>query len=104
MWGTANRRSIDKPIAMMFAHLVLTVAGFGVAAGVFGGGAAFRTMAPLAGQFLIPAVTVAYRLRAVGARALPSVLQGVFLYWLYYWARLQALAIILAGGTRRYRK
>jgi hypothetical protein len=63
---------------------------------------ASRLGAALALQLVAPALTVAFRL--IRQHRIASVLPGVFLYWLYYVARMQAVALIGTGQARRYRK
>ncbi len=85
----------------MLLHLLATIAGVAVI---------FVAPLPLAGrlavalvlQLVVPALSVAFRL--VRQRRIVSVLPGLFLYWLYFVARLRALAIIVTGQSRRYRK
>jgi GT2 family glycosyltransferase len=102
MWGTVKRDRIDKPTAMMFAHLVATVVGVVV---LFANATlALRLAAVVALQCAVPAMTVVYRARLTGRWNAKYAVRGVLLYWLYYWARLHSLAIIIAGQTRRYRK
>jgi glycosyltransferase involved in cell wall biosynthesis len=101
MFGTVKLTQIDKPTAMMFGHLAATFAGLAL---VFFSSqpAAMRILGALALQFVIPALTVAFRL-ARGGR-IGGAVPGLILYWLYYWARINALAVILSGGAGRYAK
>lgn len=109
MFGTVNRYSLDKPTAMMLFHLLFTGAALGT---LF-----FGWMDPLLAmtlivlsQLAVPTATVVYRLfRKVkfGENSLRDTRlfgRGVFLYWVYYWARIQALVIVLSGRSRMYRK
>lgn len=101
MFGTVNLRRIDKPTAMMGSHLLATIAGLAI---LFGGtfDLATRIAVALLLQLAVPAITVAYRARQTGR---PSrFLEGVMLYWLYYWARLQGFALVAAGKGTRYAK
>lgn len=101
MFGTVNKDGIDKPTAMMFIHLIATIGGIVVL--VRGpGGPVTRTSLALLLQLVVPVVTVVYR--AVRGRRALDFVRGVFLYWLYYWARLQALMIVATGQSDRYRK
>lgn len=101
MFATVGGRSVDKPTAMMVAHLGATAVGIG---------ALFAPRGPLIGrlalalglQLLVPAVTVAHRIRQTGRGS--SALAGVFLYWLYYWARVRALWVVLLRRGGSYRK
>jgi glycosyltransferase involved in cell wall biosynthesis len=101
MFGTVTRDGIDKPTAMMFMHLIATIGGF-VALLRGPGGPLARTSLALLLQIVVPVTTVVYRALR-GRRALDFV-RGVFLYWLYYWARLQALMILATGHSDAYRK
>jgi glycosyltransferase involved in cell wall biosynthesis len=101
MFGTVNRRRVDKPTAMMILHLLASIAGLAVLA-VGNMSWAMRILAALMLQTLVPLVTVAYRARQTGDAS--RVFHGVVLYWLYYWARIQALALVLLGKSHRYGK
>ena len=101
MFGTVRRDGIDKPTVMMFVHLMATIAGAFVLI--------FSTLSwPARGliaallQLLVPVLTVAYR--SLRARRPLDVPRGVLLYWLYYWARLQSLIIIISGKSDSYVK
>jgi glycosyltransferase involved in cell wall biosynthesis len=101
MFGTVNRRRLDKPTIMMAAHLVATL--IGVAALFVGPWAwPWRVAAFVALQLLAPAVTVAHRIRQT--RKVPRIDSALILYWFYYWARLQAFAIVAVGRSERYMK
>jgi glycosyltransferase involved in cell wall biosynthesis len=101
MFATVGGTRFDRPTAMMAAHAAATLAGLallllpGIALATASAGAA-------ALQLAVPGATVAFR--AVQARRRPPVIAGITLYWLYYWARLQAVALIAAGRSHRYRK
>ena len=101
MFGTVNRRRIDKPTAMMAAHLLATIAGIVILIG-----APFslivRGLIALLLQLVVPGITAAYRAWQTGRAS--RVLEGILLYWLYYWARLQGLALVAAGKGTRYSK
>jgi glycosyltransferase involved in cell wall biosynthesis len=101
MFGTVNRDQIDKPTAMMIVHLVATIAGLLV---LIGGpfNWAVRGLMALALQVVVPSVSVAYR--AWSGRRVTDVPKSVFLYWIYYWARLQALVLVLTGYGDKYIK
>lgn len=101
MFGTVNRDRIDKPTAMMFVHLLATVVGLLVLiASPFTWGV--RGLLAVGLQLAVPAVTVAYR--AHGGRRVMDIPRALFLYWLYYWARLQALVLVLFGHGATYVK
>jgi GT2 family glycosyltransferase len=101
MFGTVNRRRIDKPTAMMVAHLFATIGGIVILIGAplsLG----VRVLIALLLQLTIPSITAAYRAWQTGrVSRLP---QGILLYWLYYWARLQGLALVAARKGTRYAK
>jgi glycosyltransferase involved in cell wall biosynthesis len=101
MFGTVNLEGVDKPTVMMFVHLAATIAGAVILVRGPGNWLARVTLALLL-QFFAPAVTVLYR--AWRGRRAVDFLRGGFVYWLYYWARLQALMIVAAGKTDEYRK
>jgi glycosyltransferase involved in cell wall biosynthesis len=101
MFGTVGRDGIDKPTVMMFAHLAATLLGiFVLAAGRANWTARLLIIALL--QIAVPTVTVLYR--CMRARKILDIPRGIFLYWLYYWARLQALEIIMIGKSHSYVK
>jgi glycosyltransferase involved in cell wall biosynthesis len=101
MFGTVGWRSLDKPTTVLALHLGATLAGLIVIA-VMPWPLAGRLAVAAALQFVAPALTVGFRLFRL--RRVASILPGVFLYWLYYWARVQALLVIVFGQSRRYRK
>jgi glycosyltransferase involved in cell wall biosynthesis len=101
MFGTVTWGAIDKPTAMLFAHLLLT--GLGVALmALMRASLLARAGTFVALQLVVPVATVLYRMSQtrLTRRALP----GVVLYWLYYWARAQALAVVMLGRAKDYRK
>jgi hypothetical protein len=101
MFGTVNRRRLDRPTMMMAAHLVATL--IGLAALVAAPWAwPWRVAAFVALQLLAPAATVAHRIRQTSK--MPRLDSALILYWLYYWARLQAFAIVSVGRSDRYMK
>jgi glycosyltransferase involved in cell wall biosynthesis len=101
MFATVGGPRLDRPTVMMGVHLLATVAGI---AGLF----VLRW--PIAGrlglalglQVFAPTLTVAHRVRQTGRASLAA--PGVVLYWLYYWARLNALWVVLRRRTDHYRK
>jgi glycosyltransferase involved in cell wall biosynthesis len=101
MLGTITRRRVDKPTTMMIIHLLATLSGLVV---LFGGPFSLpsRGLIALLLQIAVPAVTVAYRARQTGRASRLSA--GVALYWLYYWARLHAFFLVMAGRSGGYRK
>jgi glycosyltransferase involved in cell wall biosynthesis len=101
MFGTVTMRSVDKPTAMLFAHLILTALGVALLATMHAS-LLERIGIFVALQLAVPVATVVYRVSQTRftRRALP----GVALYWLYYWARAQALALVLLGRAKSYRK
>jgi hypothetical protein len=86
---------------MMLVHLLATIAGVLV---LIGGpfGWLGRGLIVVLLQLLVPALTVAYR--AWRGRRAMNIPRGVFLYWLYFWARLQALVLVLRGNSDAYVK
>jgi GT2 family glycosyltransferase len=102
MFGTVDLRHIDRPTAMMAMHLVLTCVGVGVLVGA-DASLQRRLAVVLASQVMIPLLTVLYRKTRVGG-GFRGALVGVWLYWLYYWARLHALLLVVAGRTQFYWK
>lgn len=101
MFGTVGGRRLDRPTAMLAVHLLATACGLALLAAARMPMLSALALA-LGLQLLAPAATVAFRVAQ--ARDLRAVFPGLFLYWLYYWARLQALVLIAAGRTRSYRK
>lgn len=101
MFGTVKRDGIDRPTLMMFVHLLATVAGVFL---LIGSPFNWLTRGLITAllQVMVPVLTVAYR--SLRARRVINVPRGVFLYWLYYWARLQALVIIISGNSDSYVK
>ena len=101
MFGTVNRQHIDKPTAMMISHLLATIAGLVV---LLAGGFSLpiRFLVTLLLQLVVPLITVAYRARQTGN--VTHLARGVLLYWLYYWARLHALALVVIGRSHEYGK
>jgi hypothetical protein len=101
MFETVNRRRLDKPTMMMAAHLMATL--FGLAATLVASWAwPWRVAAFVALQLLAPAVTVAHRIRQTST--VPRLDSALILYWFYYWARLQAFAVVAIGQSDRYMK
>jgi glycosyltransferase involved in cell wall biosynthesis len=99
MFGTVGWKHLDKPTAATFAHLAASATGvWALAARSFPA----SLLLALALQLLVPAATVAFR--AAQTRRLGHAAPTLALYWLYYWARIQALALIAAGRGTRYRK
>jgi hypothetical protein len=101
MFGTVTRQRVDKPTAMMGAHMLATIGGILILfAAPFS--LVVRASIALLLQLVVPSVTAAYRAWQTGrASRLP---EGILLYWLYYWARLQGLALVVAGKSTRYAK
>ena len=101
MFGTVSRHRIDKPTAMMGAHLLATIGGLIVLiAAPFN--VAVRGLIALLLQLAVPSITVAYRAWQTGRGS--RIAEGIMLYWLYYWARLQALGLVVARSGARYAK
>jgi glycosyltransferase involved in cell wall biosynthesis len=101
MFATVTRQRLDRPTAMTAVHLAATVTGFvWLVIGTWP--VVWRLLALLGLQLLSPSVTVAHRVRQT--RRLPRIGPALVLYWLYYWARAQALFLVLTGRARNYRK
>jgi glycosyltransferase involved in cell wall biosynthesis len=101
MFGTVGWKTIDKPTTALMLHLAATIAGLIVVV-TMSWPLVDRLALAAALQLVAPGLTVVVRL--LRARRITSVVPGVFLYWLYYWARAQALLVIVFGKGRRYRK
>jgi GT2 family glycosyltransferase len=101
MLGTVNWKQIDKPTAMMTAQLLATIAGPVI---LFASHWSLALRLIIAGllQLAVPAITVAYRV--LQTRRGTHLLEGIALYWLYYWARINALALLASGRGHRYAK
>jgi glycosyltransferase involved in cell wall biosynthesis len=101
MLGTVNRRKIDKPAAMTLAHLLATVAGLTIlVASQFSPIKRLLIAALL--QLAIPGITVAYRASQTGRSK--HLVEGIYLYWLYYWARVHALVLLALGKNHQFAK
>ena len=100
MFGTARRNWLDKPTVAMLLHILATVAGvallfqYGLPEGV-----AYLT----GSQVPLPLSAVLVRCRQSGGCAPSNALAGIFLYWVYLWARAYSLLLIGVGGDRAYR-
>jgi hypothetical protein len=101
MFGTVGGSRFDRPTAMMAAHLALALLGVALLAWP-GAPLPARLAAALALQAVVPVATVAYR--CIVARRTTAAGANLVLYWFYYWARLWALVLIVAGRAHRYRK
>jgi glycosyltransferase involved in cell wall biosynthesis len=101
MFGTVSWNRVDKPTAMLAVHLIATLVGLAVlpAAPL---SLALRMFTALGLQLAAPVATVVYRGHRTGRWR--SGAAGILLYWLYYWARLHALALVTLGRSERYRK
>lgn len=101
MFGTVNRDGLDKPTAMMIVHLIATITGLLVlAAAPFSW--PVRGLIAISLQLVVPVLTVAYRVWRAGRGM--DIPKSVFLYWLYYWARLEALVLVLSEKGDNYVK
>jgi glycosyltransferase involved in cell wall biosynthesis len=101
MFGTVRHQFLDKPTIMTVGHLALTLT-VPLVILLAGWGAWVALVGMAASQVPVPLATVLYRLRQTGRRG--HIMRGIFLYWLYYWARIQALLLVLSRQDRRYRK
>jgi glycosyltransferase involved in cell wall biosynthesis len=87
--------TFDRPFFMSLTHLAVTVSSLVILLARPG----LKTLgAALLAQALVPALTVAVRLRA-SRRSVP-VLPAFGLYWLYYWCRLAALSTLTLRWPR----
>lgn len=101
MFGTVSWSRLDRPTAMVTVHLIATLAGL-AALLTDPWPPALKVITALGLQLLAPIATVVYRGYRTGRWR--SGAAGVLLYWLYYWARIQALGLIALGRSDRYRK
>lgn len=101
MFATVGWHRFDKPTAMMAGHLLATLVGI-LALAAPGVPLLAGIAALLALQLVVPATTVLFR--SLQTRRFGRPAASVALYWLYYWARLQAVALIVTGLDERYRK
>ena len=101
MLGTVDWNHLDKPTAMMTAQLLATIVCLVV---LFAGPWSLALRLIIAGllQLAVPAITVAYRVRQT--RRGTHLVEGIVLYWLYYWARVHALVLLAVGRSHRYVK
>jgi len=101
MFGTVSWNRLDRPTAMLAVHLIATAVG--LTALVVGPlSLQGKVITALGLQLVAPFATIVYR--GHRTRRWGSVASGILLYWLYYWARLHALALVTLGRSDRYRK
>lgn len=100
MFSTVSHGGIDKPTAMMFAHVVALVSAIIVIA-IAPITMWLRAGLALALALLVPAVTVIYRRRTAAASF--AFVPAIVLYELFYLARINALSMI-AMRARRTRR
>lgn len=97
MFGSLRFSLLDKPLWMTVFFLLLTIAGLVIC--FLGPGNWWVRIGALAlCSFFVPSVTVLYR--AVQSGRLPRPIRSVFLYWLYYAARVYALCVIWFRGVQ----
>lgn len=101
MFGTVDRKGVDKPTAMMIVHGLVTVAGI-VLLFTDWSTMPVRLLLAVGLQVFAPSLTVAYRLLI--ARRWVNVPRALLLYWIYYWARLRALYLVLTGRADKFEK
>jgi cellulose synthase/poly-beta-1,6-N-acetylglucosamine synthase-like glycosyltransferase len=101
MFGTVSWNRLDRPTVMLAVHLIATVVGF-AALLTTTLSPVWRVSTALGLQLVAPLATVVYRGQRTGRWR--SGASGILLYWLYYWARLHALALVALGRSERYRK
>lgn len=108
MFGSARSNWLDRPILMMFGHLTITILALATMLNTsinFG----TRLTILLASQIVAPTLSVSYRMVYEGggitwANALPNVTRAILLYWVYYWARVRALCLLILGRANGYTK
>jgi glycosyltransferase involved in cell wall biosynthesis len=101
MIGSQHGARLDKPTAMLAAHLMLTLGWIVLLITGSMSGAAMVGLL-LASQIVVPFATVVFRWRQVRRRI--ELLPALFLYWLYFWARAYGLLLISVGRDARFRK
>ena len=97
MFSTASAGSIDKVTVMMIAHIAVLLSATAVLTFV-PAAIWIRLAVAIALVFFVPIITVAYRRRSSVAAF--SFVPAVFLYALFYLARVNAL-LIIATRTRK---
>jgi glycosyltransferase involved in cell wall biosynthesis len=100
MFATVRRTSLDRPTAMTFLHGALLIAAVAIVVAAPLGWSG-RVALAAAALVAVPAVTVSYRMAA--GRRLTALLPAVVLYWVYYAARLTALARLTWRALARRR-
>ena len=101
MFGTVSWKNLDRPTAMLAVHLLATILGIVALFSAQVPGVT-RLLIAIGLQLVAPVATVIYRgMKTQQWRSAPI---GVPLYWLYYWARAYALAIVALGLSERFRK
>lgn len=97
MFATVNSRTLDRPTAMTFAHLMLLgLSVFVVVAAPIG--IAARIMSAALLSVAVPCVTVGYRRRASIGHF--SLVGAALLYELYYIARANSILLLLGRRLR----
>ena len=102
MFATVSGDHIDRPTAMLGLHLLATILATSLLVFRAAPSLPVRVAIALMLELAVPFATVAFRIRQT--RRVPSIPAAVFLYLVYYWARFQALVLILTGRTARYQK
>ena len=94
MFGSLRAHWFDKPLLMTLAHLFLSVAGL---VNLFLGYLSLpvRVLAAILLPFLVPALAAAFRMAKRGKVYRP--LRSTLLYFIYFAARLYALALVIGG-------
>jgi glycosyltransferase involved in cell wall biosynthesis len=101
MFGSMRTDWFDKPLLMTFAHLLLSVAGvvnlflgyMGIAARI-----ALLVLLPC----VVPALAAVYRMAK--GRKVYRPLRSIFLYFVYFAARLYALGLVISGQPAKKTK
>jgi cellulose synthase/poly-beta-1,6-N-acetylglucosamine synthase-like glycosyltransferase len=101
MFGTVTWDRLDRPTAMLAVHLIATVVGLAALLAA-PPSLLVKVIAALGLQLVSPFATIMYRGHRTGRWR--SVAFGLLLYWLYYWARLHALALVTVSRSERYHK
>lgn len=100
MFGTARGNWLDKPTVAMLLHILATAIGLALfSRSGLPEGAAYV----MGSQVVMPLAAVLARCRQSGGCALSNAMAGIFLYWVYLWARALSLLLIGLGRDRTYR-
>jgi glycosyltransferase involved in cell wall biosynthesis len=101
MFGTVNARSLDKPTAMLFAHVLMLALAAALLLVPSGLPWWMRLCGALLAAWLVPLAAVGFRAVTNGRLVAPGT--AVLLYQAYFLARLKALGLIVRGKGRGHR-